>query len=219
MFDAMIKLILVCDRDAWGTNKAAHLAVYKVFLHFARCILLCNSNYKQCDYFWWNYSLAPSLSCMISAFTFANRLYHVSSDKMAKRAFIELSRLHEQGFTTWMTKLLDLTNDYSLDINQIDTIFSMCKMVVIYRLISNWQNNLINTEINPSLRTYQTIKKSYRLEPYLYKVKEAPFPNAIVRVRLCVHVYTLLLDIRRLNSIMFLINLVLYSCVFYHMML
>ena len=39
MFDAMIKPILVYGSDAWGTNKAAHLAVDKVFLHFARCIL------------------------------------------------------------------------------------------------------------------------------------------------------------------------------------
>ena len=39
MFDAMIKPILVYGSDARGTNKAAHLAVDKVFLHFARCIL------------------------------------------------------------------------------------------------------------------------------------------------------------------------------------
>ena len=39
MFDAMIEPILVYGSDARGTNKAAHLAVDKVFLHFARCIL------------------------------------------------------------------------------------------------------------------------------------------------------------------------------------
>ena len=39
MFDAIIKPILVNGSVAWGTNKAAHLAVDKVFLHFARCIL------------------------------------------------------------------------------------------------------------------------------------------------------------------------------------
>ena len=60
-------------------------------------------------------------------------------------------------------------------------------MVVVDRFISDWPNNLINTEINPGLRTYQTIKKSYRLEPYLYLVREAPFRNAIAQIRASSH--------------------------------
>ena len=112
----------------------------------------------------------------------------MSSDKMAKRVFIELNRLHEQGFTTWMTKVLDLANDYNLDIKQNRHHFKYeCKMVVIDRFISNWHNNLINTEINPGLRTYQTIKKSFRPEPYLYLVREAPFRNAIAQIRASSH--------------------------------
>ena len=42
----------------------------------------------------------------------------MSSDNMAKGVFIELKRLHEQAFTTWMTKVLDLTNAYNLDMKQ-----------------------------------------------------------------------------------------------------
>ena len=105
----------------------------------------------------------------------------MSADKIAKRVFIELNRLHEQSFTTWMTKVLDLANDYNLNIKQNRHLFKYeCKMVVIDRFISNWHNHLINTEINPGLRTYQTIKKSFRLEPYLYLVREAPF---VMRLR------------------------------------
>ena len=59
--------------------------------------------------------------------------------------------------------------------------------MVIDRFISNWHNNLINTEINPGLRTYQTKKKSFRLEPYLYLVREAPFRNAIAQIRASSH--------------------------------
>ena len=83
-----------------------------------------------------------------------------------------------------MTQVLDLANDYNLDIKQNRHNFKYeCKMVVIDRFISNWHNNLINTEINPGLRTYQTIKKSFRPEPYLYLVREAPFRNAIAQIR------------------------------------
>ena len=159
MFDAMIKPILVYGSDAWGTNKAAHLTVHKVFLHFARCILCLKATTSNAIVFGQTGHLPPSLSCMISALTFANRLYHMSSDKMAKGVFIELNRLHEQGFTTWMTKVLDLANDYNLYIKQNRHSFKYeCKMVVIDRFISNWHNNLINTEINPGLRTYQTTR-------------------------------------------------------------
>ena len=56
-------------------------------------------------------------------------------------------------------------------------------MAVIDRFISNWHNNLINTELNPGLKTYQAIKKSFRPEPYLYLVREAPFRNAIAQIR------------------------------------
>ena len=55
------------------------------------------------------------------------------------------------------------------------------------RFISNWHNNLINTEINPGLRTYQTIKESFRLEPYLYLVREVRFRNAIAQIRASSH--------------------------------
>ena len=54
-------------------------------------------------------------------------------------------------------------------------------MLVIDRFISSWHNNLINSETY--IRTYQTIKKSFRLEPYLYLVRETPFRNAIAQIR------------------------------------
>ena len=100
IFDAMIKPILVYGNDVWGTNKAAHLAVDKVFLHFARCILPVKATTSNAIVFGETGHLPINLSCMISALTFANRLYHMSSDKMAERVFIELNRLHEQDFTT-----------------------------------------------------------------------------------------------------------------------
>ena len=60
-------------------------------------------------------------------------------------------------------------------------------MVAIDISISNWHNNLINTEINIGVRTYQTIKESFRLEPYLYLVIEVRFRNAIAQIRASSH--------------------------------
>ena len=70
-------------------------------------------------------------------------------------------------------------------------------MVVIDRFISNWHNNLMNTEINPGLRTYQTIKKSFRLEPYLYLLREAPFRNAIAQIRASSHTLAMAVTLDR----------------------
>ena len=81
-----------------------------------------------------------------------------------------------------MTKVLDLANDYNLDIKQNrHHIKYECKMVVIDRFISNWHSNRINTEINPGLRTYQTIKKSFRPELYLRYTR----PKTPIQERLC----------------------------------
>ena len=60
-------------------------------------------------------------------------------------------------------------------------------MVVVDRFIPNWHNILKNTEINQGLRIYQTIKNSFRLEPYLYLLREVPFRNAIAQVRATSH--------------------------------
>ena len=46
MFDAIMIPILVYGSGARGTNKAAHLAVDKVFVHYARYILCVKSAYK-----------------------------------------------------------------------------------------------------------------------------------------------------------------------------
>ena len=133
MLGAMIKPILVYGSDAWGTNKAAHLAVDKVFLNFVRCILCVKATTSNAIVFGETGHLPPNLSWMISALAFANRFHHMSSDKMAKSVFIELNMLHEQGFTTWMIKVLNLANDYYLDIKQTRRHFRYeCRIVVIY---------------------------------------------------------------------------------------
>ena len=65
-------------------------------------------------------------------------------------------------------------------------------MVVMDRFISNWHSNLIDTESNPWLRTYQTTKKSFRLETletYLYLVREAPFRKVIAQIRASSHTF------------------------------
>ena len=61
MFDAMIKPILVYDSDAWGTNKAAHRPLDKVFLHFARRILCVKATTSNAIVFGETGHLPPSL--------------------------------------------------------------------------------------------------------------------------------------------------------------
>ena len=150
---------------------------------------LCKSNYKQCDCLRWNRSLAPKPVVHDISINICKQIVSYVIRKNGKKGiYFALNRLHEQGFTTWMTKVLDLANDYNLDLKQNRHHFEYeCKMVVIDRFTSNWHNNLINTEINPGLRTYQTIKKSFRPEPYLYLVREARFRNAIAQIRASSH--------------------------------
>ena len=66
MFDVMIKPILVYGSDAWGTNKATHLAVDKAFLHFARCILCVKATTSNAVVFGETGHLPPSTSNLVT---------------------------------------------------------------------------------------------------------------------------------------------------------
>ena len=60
-------------------------------------------------------------------------------------------------------------------------------MAVHGTFISDWHEKLLNTESNPLLRTYKSIKTSFRLEPYLHLVRELPFRKAIAQIRASSH--------------------------------
>ena len=58
--------------------------------------------------------------------------------------------------------------------------------MVLNSSIFHWHNNLTDAEIK-KLRTHQTIKTSFRLQPYLFLVGVAPFRTTVARIRASSH--------------------------------
>ena len=103
----------VYGNDLRGTNEAAHVAVDKIF-HFARCILCVDPVASSVNGFGEisRMSLPQAFVHDISISIYKQTVSHVFRQKNVQNVFTELNRLHEQGFTTWMTKTLYL---YSAD--------------------------------------------------------------------------------------------------------
>ena len=130
----------------------------------------------------------PSTYCQISALCFLNRLHHMESNQLAKKIFCDLAELDQQGFNTWVTDALKLVHHLRLDVTNEKNILSLnCKRAVQNKFITTWSTHLQNTELNPRLRTYRTIKHVFAMEPYLYLVKKTRYRQAIAEFRCSSH--------------------------------
>ena len=153
-----------------------------------RCILrvkATTSNFiviGECGHF------SPSVSCHISLLSFFNRLYHMPNSQLVKQVYNQLFRLHEQGFSNWITSVLDLSKIYNIDVTSVNRCFrNVCKFKVKEYFINEWRTAMQNTDAYPILRTYNVVKTRFGTEPYLSAVKNIKFRIAISKLRTSCH--------------------------------
>ena len=120
--------ILTYGSEVWGASKSGLQELDRVFLRYIRCVLRVKATtstlavYGECGRF------PPSLSCHVSLLSFFNRLHHMPVSQLVKQVYNHLNRLHEQGFTNWITKALDLAKTYDIDIKRAKPCFrDVCK--------------------------------------------------------------------------------------------
>ena len=120
----------------------------------------------------------PSVACHISLLSFFNRLYHMPNSHLVKQVYNQLLRLHEQGFSNWITRVLNLSKIYNIDVTGVNRCFrNVWKFKVKEYLINEWRPAIQNTDAYPILRTYNVIKTRFGTEPYLSAVKKHPSSN------------------------------------------
>ena len=104
------------------------------------------------------------------------------------KVYYHLNRLHEQGFTNWITKALDLAKTYDIDIKCTKPCFrDVCKYEIKEHFINEWRMSIQNTTLNPILRTYNVLKTRFGTEPYLRSVKDIKYRVAIPKLRVSSH--------------------------------
>lgn len=136
--------------------------------------------------------MPPSLYCIVSVLRYYNRLTHLPNDMIVKKVFNELTKLHDMGFPTWIGKVCDLAQEYSIDNLEMDIGVSefkaRCKNKVFSKFIVDWQEAVCNLEKNPLLITYTRIKSTFGFEPYLELVKACKYRTAISKLRASSHI-------------------------------
>ena len=68
---------------------------------------------------------------------------------LVKRAYNEALKLHEQGFTTWVSKVWDITNKYEIKLDKINLPFSnTIKQLVTEHFKKHWKSSLVDIAYN-----------------------------------------------------------------------
>ena len=130
----------------------------------------------------------PSVSCHISLLSFFNRLYHMPNSQLVKQVYNQLFHLQEQGFSNWITSVLDLSKIYNIDVTSVNRCFrNVSKFKVKEYFINEWRTAIQNTDAYPMLRTYNVIKTRFGTEPYFSAVKNIKFRIAISKLRTSSH--------------------------------
>ena len=99
-----------------------------------------------------------------------------------------MAKLHQLGFTTWVTHVSEMVDTYLLDINCSPAEFkSECKMTVGNRFINMWTEQVLNIHSNPILRTHCDIKCNFGMETYLDAIKNYKYRVAMSQLRTSSH--------------------------------
>ena len=168
---------LAYGSDVWGISKTAKVSADRMLLKCAKSALGVKYNtsnvmvYGECGAF------PPSVTCDINVICFYNRLKNMSSNRLARIVLNELEYLHHNGFRTWVTDVLHLSQTYGVE--NFDMIAIPSKHTA-----RNWYgenlSNLGNVSLTiwiktPILRMYKLIKTDFSMEPYLNLIKEAKY--------------------------------------------
>ena len=80
-----------------------------------RCILQVKSTTSNNIVVGESGQILPSISCHINAICYLHRLRNLPTNTLVKAMYMELSKLHECGFNTWVSKALTLVQKYGID--------------------------------------------------------------------------------------------------------
>ena len=100
----------------------------------------------------------------------------------------ELFKLHQMGFVTWVTRVGELVDTYSINIDDSPAKFkSECKRSVFGKFTHAWSEDVQNIQRNPILRTYCKIKQEFGMETYLELIKNHKYRTAMAQLRTSSH--------------------------------
>lgn len=185
VFQAVAEPILLYGCDVWGTSNKGTSSIDKLCLWYLRSVLKVKSSTSNTIVWGELGYIPPSIKCHHRLFCYYMRLKTLPDSMLVKKAFNDMLRLHEQGFTTWVTKVHAHALVYGLDLEaqNVSTFKIMCKNHLYTHFINTWQSKLSDTTNNPILRTYRLFKSKFQFEPYLNTIKNYQHRQGLTRLR------------------------------------
>ena len=128
--------------------------------------------------------IPPSVKCHINILCYYDRLRSLPDDMLVKRAYNEAVKLHEQGFTTRVSKVWDIANKYGINLDNINLPFrNAIKQLVTEHFKNHWKASIVDIASNPILRTYKLFKTDFKFETYLDVVKDNRYRHTLIKLR------------------------------------
>ena len=129
--------------------------------------------------------IPPTVKCHIKILCYYDRLRSLPDDMLVKRAYNEALKLHEQGFTTWVSKVWDIANKYEINLDNINWPFwNTIKQLVTEHFKNHWKSSIVDIAFNPILRTYKLFKTDFKIETYLGVVKDNRYRHTLINCEL-----------------------------------
>ena len=189
MFETLIRPILLYGSDVWGIRRQGNDMVDKVFYCFIRCALGVKATTSNLMVLGESGQMPPSVFSHTNVICYLKRLHHLPSRMIVKQMYIELCRLHECGFVTWVTKAQEVMQYYGIELGeQCPTVFKQyCKQTVKDKFVNYWTSEIQNSSKNPIIRYYNSHKTVFCVEEYLDTISDIRYRTALTRLRTSSH--------------------------------
>ena len=190
LYQSLVQPILTYGSEIWGHDSNSNKALDKTFHRYLRYVLKVKMSTSikilegECG------AIPPSVKCHISCLLYFIRLNTIPEGSVLKNAFNESMYLSKLGFKCWVSRVCELARSYNLDIESFtynDQTKIHIKELIKSKYIEEWKNSLIRIDTNPLLRTYALFKFDFKLEPYLYQIKNRKYRNYFARFRASSH--------------------------------
>ena len=148
---------------------------------FGTCVVFSKSNQPRVGE---SGQIPPSVSCHINAICYLHRLQNLSTNNLVNDMYMELLKLHECGFNTWVSKDLNLMEEYGININMGSTtcLNRYFKSHIFNHLKISWKDEVQNIDKKSILRNYKTFKSEFGMEPFLHLISDFRYRNALTRL-------------------------------------
>ena len=186
LYESMIEPILLYGSDLWGASRVCTANINKIYLWYIRIVLNIKATTSNKITMGETGIIPPEVKCHQSVMLYFIRLNSLPTGSVVKNVFLELERLHDNGFSNWYTSVLELAKSYKIDLtnyNFSESTKRTIKTIVKQSFIQSWKCDLSNITANPSLRTYSTFKNEFKPEPFLSLIKKPKYVTAFSRFR------------------------------------